>query len=38
VIVFIQRNGDDDARFEASAGTPDAHAAFLHRASNARLN
>lgn len=29
LIVFIQRNSDDNPRFEASAGTPDAHTAFL---------
>ena len=28
-IVFIQRNSDDNPRFKAAAGTPDAHAAFL---------
>ena len=29
IIVFIQRNRDDDPRFETSAGPPDAHATFL---------
>ena len=28
-IVFIQRNSDENPRFKAAAGTPDAHAAFL---------